>query len=113
MGNKISQHGNQAMVGECRVQFPSRFFSPPKHPDQLWGPPTLIVQWVLGDLSLQIKQAGNEHDYSHPPSADNKNECSYTTTHCITTQKSAVLPNNLTVWKEKTLSFQDMPTSKA
>jgi hypothetical protein len=92
-----------------------RFFSPSKHPDQLWGPPSLTVQWELGDLSLGIKQAGNEHDYSHPSSADNtcKNEWSYTTTHCVTTQKSAVLPNNLTVWTEKTLPFQDMPTSRA
>jgi hypothetical protein len=78
MGNKINQHGNQAMVGQSGVQFPSRFFSPPKQPDLLWGPPTLMVQSVLGDLSLWIKQAGNEHDYSHPPSADNKNEWRYT-----------------------------------
>jgi len=108
MGNTISQHSNQAMVWAIQGSISIkgvRFFSPPKHPDRLWGSTSPIVQWVLGVLSLGIKQAGNEHDYSHLSSADNNNEWSYTTTHCVTTQKSAVLPNNLTVQTEKTLPF--------
>jgi len=109
MGNMISQHSNQAMVwaiqGSVSIKG-VRFFSPPKHPDQLWGPPSLIVQWVLGDLSLGIKQAGNEHDYSHPSSADKKNEWSYITSRCVTTKKSAVLPNNLTGQTKKLCPFK-------
>jgi len=109
MGNMISQQSNQAMVWAIQGSVSNkgvRFFSPPKHPDQLWGPPSLIVQWVLGDLSLGIKQAGNEHDCSHPSSAGRKNKWSYTTTCCITTQKRVVLPNNLTEQTKKTCPFK-------
>ena len=41
-----------------------RFFSPPKRPDQLWGPPTLLFIGYLGILSRGKKTSCGVH----PPS---------------------------------------------
>jgi hypothetical protein len=45
---------------------------------RLWGPPTLKFNWVMWSLFLEEKQPGREVDYSAPPSAEVKNEWSYT-----------------------------------
>jgi hypothetical protein len=44
------------------------------------GPSQPPIQWVLGALSLGIKQLGHEADHSPPPSAEVKNAWSYTST---------------------------------
>jgi hypothetical protein len=38
------------------------------------------IQWVLGALSLVVKQLGHEVDHSPPSSAEVKNAWSYTST---------------------------------
>jgi hypothetical protein len=44
------------------------------------GPTHPTIQWVLGALSLGVKQPGHEVDHSPPSSAEVKNAWSYTST---------------------------------
>jgi hypothetical protein len=46
------------------------FFSSPPGLDRIWGPPSLLLQWVRGSLSLGAKRPGCEADHSPPSSAD-------------------------------------------
>jgi hypothetical protein len=47
------------------------------------GPTQPPIQWVLGALSLGVKQPGSEADHSPPSSAKVKNVWSYTPTPLI------------------------------
>jgi hypothetical protein len=60
------------------VQFPlgPGIFSP--CPDQLWGQPGFLFEWVPVALSLRVKWPGCEADHSASPSAEVKNVWSYT-----------------------------------
>jgi len=49
------------------------FFSPPPHPDWLWGPTQPPLWWILGALSTGVKRPGCEADHSSPPTAEVKN----------------------------------------
>jgi len=51
-------------------------FSSPKHPDQLWIPPSLLFNDYLGSF-LEVKQPGHETDHSPPTIAEIKNEWNY------------------------------------
>jgi hypothetical protein len=52
-----------------------RFFSTPKCPDQLWGPPSLLISGYqeLFPGGWGVKQSGHEADHSLPSSAEVKN----------------------------------------
>jgi hypothetical protein len=56
------------------------FFSLPPHPDQLWGPPSLLFNEYQGLFLWGVKQPGHEADHSTLSSAKVKNACSYTST---------------------------------
>jgi hypothetical protein len=43
---------------QCTVG--ARFLSPPCHPYHLWGPMQPSIQWILGALSLLVKQRRSE-----------------------------------------------------
>jgi len=49
-------------------------------PRRALGPTQSPIQWVPGALSLWVKQSGREVDHSSPPSAEFKNDWSYTAT---------------------------------
>jgi hypothetical protein len=62
-----------------RVPVGSRIFSSsPQRPDRLWGPPSLFIQWVPGNLSPGIKREGRESGHSSPTSAEVKKMWIYT-----------------------------------
>jgi hypothetical protein len=46
--------------------------SSPQRLDRIWGPRP--VQWILGAISLRVKQPGNEAGHSPPSSVEVKNE---------------------------------------
>jgi hypothetical protein len=48
------------------------FFSSPPRPDRLWGPPSLLNQWVPRTLNPGIKRPEREADHLPPPSAEVK-----------------------------------------
>ena len=50
-----------------------RFFSSPKRPDRLWGPPSLIFSGYRG-ISSGVKRPECDVDHSPPSSAEVKNE---------------------------------------
>jgi len=50
------------------------FFSSPWHPDQIWGPPSLLSNGYQGIFHLGVKQPGSETDHSSPSSVNIK-EC--------------------------------------
>ena len=57
------------------------FSSSQKHPDQLWGPTSLLFNGQgIGVLLLGVRQPGCEAGHSHPPSAKIWNECSNNST---------------------------------
>jgi hypothetical protein len=62
------------MGWKARVQFPSetRGFSI-RHPDRLWGLPSLLSNGYRGALSLGVKRPGREADHSPQSSAKVKN----------------------------------------
>jgi hypothetical protein len=66
--------------GGVGVQVPvgASFFSSPRRPDRLWGPPSLL-KWLPESLSLGVKQPGHEADRS-PTRAEVKNTWVYTST---------------------------------
>jgi hypothetical protein len=49
-------------------------------PYQLWGPTLSHIQWILEFFAPVVKLLGFKVDHSPPPSAEIKNECSYTST---------------------------------
>jgi hypothetical protein len=53
-----------------------RSFSSPKHPDQLWIPPSLLLKDYLGSFP-EVKQSGHESDHSPPTIAEIKTEWNY------------------------------------
>ena len=55
------------------------FFSSPKRPDQLWGPPRLIFNWYRRSFP-GVRRQGRDVDYSLPSSAEVKNKWSYKST---------------------------------
>jgi hypothetical protein len=56
-------------VASVLSQFDREFRCAPPHPEWLWGPTQPPIQWVLGVLSLGVKQQGPEADHSPPSSA--------------------------------------------
>jgi len=44
----------------------------PPHPDRFWGPSSLLIQWLLGALSPDVKRLGRETNYSIPAIAEFK-----------------------------------------
>jgi hypothetical protein len=50
------------------------FFSFPKHPDLLWGPPSSLFNYYCRGPFLVIKLPGRERDHSPPPSVQVKND---------------------------------------
>jgi hypothetical protein len=55
------------------------FFSSPKRPDRLWGPPSLLLNWCRSYFS-EVKQPERKVNHSTPSSAEVKNEWNYTFT---------------------------------
>ena len=51
---------NQTSIPSWR----KRFLSSPLCLDQMWGQPTLLLKWVLGDLCPEIRQLGYEGDHT-------------------------------------------------
>jgi hypothetical protein len=58
-----------------RVLVGSRIFSPPRRPDRLWGPPSLLSNDYQGALSPGVKRQWREADHSPPASAEVKKMC--------------------------------------
>jgi hypothetical protein len=56
----------------------SRFFTSPRRPHRLWGPPQPPIQWVPGALSPEVKRPGREADHLPPTSAEIKKMWIYT-----------------------------------
>jgi len=57
------------------------FFPSPLRPDRLWDPYSQPpIHWVLGALSLGVKQLGHEANHSLPSISEVKNAWSYTST---------------------------------
>jgi hypothetical protein len=46
----------------------ARFFFPPQHPDWMYGPPSVLIQWVLRAISPEVKRPEHEADNSHQSS---------------------------------------------
>jgi hypothetical protein len=57
------------MGSEFESRKGKKFFSSPRRPDCLWGPPSPI-HWVPGALSPAVKRPGLEADHSSPTSAE-------------------------------------------
>lgn len=57
-----------------------RYFSTPKHQDQLCSPPRLYLMGAVGSCPGEIL-LDCQADHSHPPSAKRKNKWRYTSTH--------------------------------
>jgi hypothetical protein len=66
-----------------RVPVGERFFSPPRPPDRLRGPPSLLSNGYWGLLSPGVKRPGREADHLPPTIAEVKNTCIYTCLHGI------------------------------
>jgi hypothetical protein len=56
-----------------------RFFFSPKHPDQLWGPPSFLFNGYTGSFP-RVQQLEHDVDYSPASSTKVKNKWSYTST---------------------------------
>jgi hypothetical protein len=64
-------------------------------PDQFGGP-TSLLQWETRALFSKAKHLRHKADYSPPPSAKSKNECSYTSTSpTVTTLQFYIVFYNL------------------
>jgi hypothetical protein len=57
--------GWTAEGSEFQVPVGVRFFSPPHHPDQFWGPHSLLHNGYWRAVSLRVQQQGYEDDHSH------------------------------------------------
>jgi hypothetical protein len=73
----MHEHGLAHVVGARIAQTRSwkvgeRFFFS-QHPDQLWGQPSLLIQWIQGAISPEVKWPGCEADHSPPSNAKVKN----------------------------------------
>lgn len=75
-----------------RIPAGARHF-PPKRPDLLRGPHSLIFDVYWGTFS-RVKRSAREVDHSSPPSAEVENELSYTSTPsiCLHDAKNGKLP---------------------
>jgi hypothetical protein len=60
-----------------RVPVGSTIFSSARHPDRLWGPPSLLYNGYRG-LSPGVKRPGLQADHSPPASAEVKKMWIYT-----------------------------------
>jgi hypothetical protein len=61
-----------------------RFFSSPHHPDQFWGPPSLLANtYFFGALPSWIKVPEHEADHSPETSAKVKNTWIYKFSHTL------------------------------
>ena len=58
------------------------FFSSPKYPDLLWGPPSLLINGYRGYFP-GIKRPGRDYRHSPPSSVEIKNDWSYTSTPSV------------------------------
>jgi len=56
-----------------------RFFFSPKHPDQLWGPPSFLFNGYIGSFP-RVQQLEHDVDYSPASGTKVKNKWSYTST---------------------------------
>jgi hypothetical protein len=65
------------MVQCLNPQGGKKVLSSPKHPDQVWGPPSILFNRYMG-FFLDVKQLGCQINHSSPASAEVKNEGSYT-----------------------------------
>jgi hypothetical protein len=63
-------YGLYDWVVGVRVSVGSRIFSSPRRPDRLWGPPSLLIQRVLGALPPGLKRPEHDADQSPPTSAE-------------------------------------------
>jgi hypothetical protein len=88
-----------------RVLVRSKMFSSPRHPDQFWGPPSLLFNGYRG-FSPGIKRPGREADHSPPTSANVKNTWIHTSTPPYAFKRSAYL-----VKHRDTFTFTFMMTS--
>ena len=70
------------MVQGSNTSRVKRFFSSPKHPDQLWGPLSFLFIGYWGSF-MGVKLQGHEVNHPHPSSAKVKSAWSYTTTPLI------------------------------
>jgi hypothetical protein len=59
----------------------SGIFSPPRHPDRAWGPPSLLSNGYREAVSPGVKRLGREADHSPPASAEIKKIWICTSTH--------------------------------
>jgi hypothetical protein len=65
--------GVQVLVGE-------RIFTPPRRPDRLWSPPSLLSKGYRGARSPEVKRPGREADHSPPINTEAKKMWIYTST---------------------------------
>lgn len=69
------QVGNYSLIPDRSI----RCLSTSKHLYWLWTPFSLLFNWYW-DLFLRVKHSGHEADHTFAYSAENANECSYTST---------------------------------
>ena len=67
------------MIRSSDTSMVNRFLYSPKHPDGLWGSPSLLVD--------EKKWKSREAHHSSPSSAEVKYECNYIDTHGVYRQK--------------------------
>jgi hypothetical protein len=73
----------------ARVPVGAGFFSSPRCPHRLWGPPSLLSNGYRGDLSPEVKRSGREADHSPPINGEAKNTWIYTSTPHTSSWRSA------------------------
>jgi len=79
---KLSHYSNQATSQTSRDPITSSakgFFSSPKRPDPPLGPPILLFNGYRGSFRV-LRRLERDDNYSLPPSAEFKNEWSYSST---------------------------------
>ena len=78
-----SQYNDYAMRWTIQDSNPSRgkrFLSPPKCPDWLRGPPSLLFSYHQGPFPQVVKWSGHEADPSPPSNVKVKDDWSFTST---------------------------------
>jgi len=66
------------MIGVLSLGRGWEFFSLSPHPDQLWGPPSILSNAYQGFFPWRVKQLGREADHTPPLRDKVKNVWSYT-----------------------------------